>query len=74
MCCSLCDPQALDVARVEIKRLRLERDLTNDRLRVTQDALKARGGLSSADLASWIVPNCLLHTGEARALVSGTLR
>eukprot|EP00475_Leptophrys_vorax_P042533 TRINITY_DN80155_c0_g1_i1.p3 TRINITY_DN80155_c0_g1~~TRINITY_DN80155_c0_g1_i1.p3 ORF type:complete len:176 (-),score=28.83 TRINITY_DN80155_c0_g1_i1:17-496(-) len=58
--------RALDIARVEVKRLRLERDLLNDRVNTLEEhARTAQQSTGGAMLTKWLMPNCLLQRPEA---------
>ncbi|GJP37560.1 hypothetical protein CLOM_g21957 [Closterium sp. NIES-68] len=53
--------RALDVAKVEVKRLRLERDLLHERIQALEHGGGAGGAMATV---GWLVPPCLMHVSE----------
>ena len=53
--------KALEVARVEVKRLRLERDLLSDRVRTLEEEARGEVVNNASIVAKWLMPECLIR-------------
>ena len=56
--------KAVEVARVEVKKLRLERDLLSDRVRKLEEEARSQvpnGSNASSIVTKWLMPDCLIR-------------
>ncbi|CAI7853102.1 unnamed protein product [Closterium sp. NIES-53] len=63
--------RALDVAKVEIKKLRLERDLLQERIQTLEHGGGAGGAMATVN---WLVPPCLMNVSEPPRFTPDTPR